>query len=232
MLLDMNAVIPAGSASTGVGKGSILPKVTVTAANAQNKSVGWWAGMTGANLSLINRMLYSMGTISQAHYIVDLEPYDATGALSDLPIFDKKPLSEAGFSLTGAMLPWLATSCNMSLLDMQSDSVQAGHFQQNYLTANSASEVQVTFLETKRADILNSMISIKRIMLNDDGTMGLPADYMMRLKISLFRRDNRDDRVFSQSWLVALQAASVDLAAQNKDALEVPITFLKMYPML
>lgn len=205
-----------------------LSKITIKASD----SAGYWAGMTAQNLKNLYRQLYSLGTLSQAHYIVELNPYDPTGPLSKVELFDRVPLRRDDHDLVGVLLPWLATSCSLSVLDAQSDSVQAGHYQQNFITGNSSNEVQVTFLETKGAAILNAARQIKEIMFAPDGTQGLPAEYMMRLKISLFPRNNRSNPVFSEEWLVALQAASVDLAAQNKDALEVPLTFLKMYPML
>lgn len=232
MLLDLKQVLPT-KAPEPIDP-TDPPRTTTIRANApdNNKERGWWAGKTAAELQQIYRQLYSLGTLSQAHYVVELEPYDPAGPLSKIPLFNKVPVRAGGFDLTGAVLPWLATSCSMSLIDAQSDSIQAGHFQQNFITGNGSSEVTVTFLETENAHILKGFNRIKAIMFNKDGTQGLPAQYMMMLRISLFKRYNRDSRPFIREWLVALQAASVELAAQNKDALEVPITFVKMYPIL
>lgn len=211
----------------------LLDNLTITAARRNNyENRGWWAGKTAAELQQIYKQLYSLGTLSQAHYIVELEPYDPNGPLSEIPLFNKVPVKLEGFDLTGVLLPWLATSCSISLIDAQSDSIQAGHHQQNFITGNGSNDVTITFLETEDARILRGFNAVRAVMFNKDGTQGLPAQYMMKLKISLFKRYNREARPFTKKWLVALQAASVDLAAQNKDALEVPLTFLKMYPML
>jgi len=232
MLLDFNKVLPV-SASEPIDP-TDPPRTMTIRGNAPDdyKKHGWWAGKTAAELQQIYKQLYSLGTLSQAHYIVELEPYDPAGPLSKIPLFNKVPVRLGRFDLTGAVLPWLATSCSISLIDAQSDSIQAGHHQQNFITGNGSNDVTITFLETEDARILRGFNAVRAVMFNKDGTQGLPAQYMMKLKISLFKRYNREARPFTKEWLVALQAASVDLAAQNKDALEVPLTFLKMYPML
>lgn len=232
MLLDFNQVLPVAGTANKISSSSDATMLPTVKVRARISKPGYWAGMPAQDLKSIYRQLYGLGTLSKAHYIVELEPYDSTGPLSEILLFDKVPLRTDSYNLTGVLLPWLATECSLSVLDAQSDSVQAGHYQQNFITGNNSSEVQVTFLETKGAAILNAAQEIKAVMFASDGTQGLPAEYMMRLKISLFPRDDRSGEVFSEEWLVALQAASVDLAAQNKDALEVPLTFLKMYPML
>jgi len=65
-----------------------LSKITIKASD----SAGYWAGMTAQNLKNLYRQLYSLGTLSQAHYIVELNPYDPTGPLSKVELFDRVPL--------------------------------------------------------------------------------------------------------------------------------------------
>lgn len=194
----------------------ILPKVTLDA-----KKLGYWAGMSAGEFKVIYRGLHELGTLSSANYIVELEPYKPDSEIAKIDWFDN-------FS----WLPWLATSCGLPLMEAQVDSVQTGHYQQNYVTGNASGDIQLTFLETKEGDILNTARQIKEIMFKEDGTQGLPYDYMLWLTVSLYPRDCRLVRPFSERILVALQAASVDLAATNPNPIEVPLSFTRMFPML
>jgi hypothetical protein len=190
----------------------------------------WWGGLTAMELRSIYKSVHALGTLSKAHYIVDLEPFDPNGPLKNVALFHQLP-TQAYYDFA-KVLPWLATETEFSVLDAQNDSVQIGHFQQNFITGNSGNTVNVTFLDTEDGNILASAQAIKNIMFRGDGTQGLPAEYLMWLTISLVRRDDRDHVAVSNRRLVALQATSVDLAGQDRDPLVVPLTFIKMYPMI
>ena len=184
---------------------------------------GQWSGMTAAELSVIAQELYKIGTLSSAQYIVTLEPLNKDSEISYFEMFSEKKQN---------IFPFLASSCSLSILDAQTDSIQAGHYQLNHITSNSTGDVTITFLETKTGDILRFAQQLKAAMFNRNGTQSTPYQYLMKLNISLFPRHTRTVQYINQPFVVALQAASVELAAQNKDPLEVPLTFIKMFPML
>ena len=212
--------------SVRVSDQGTLPTIRVQAVE-DDSTWGYWSGMTAAELAVIATDLYATGTLSSAQYIVALEPLNHDSIVGSLELFEDDMQKK---------LPFLATSTTMSVLDAQTDSVQAGHYQLNHITSNSTGDVTINFMETKGGHVLKFAKDLKEIMFNNNGTQELPYEYLMRLTIGLFPRHNRDSTAVaintSQTYCVALQAASVELAAQNKDPLEVPLTFIKMFPML
>lgn len=182
---------------------------------------GYWAGLSAGEFKSIYQGLRELSTLSSANYMVELAPYQPDSKIAIIDWFDN-------FS----WLPWLATSCSLPLMEAQVDNVQAGHYQHNYITGNSVSDIQLTFLETRDGHILNTAQQIKDLMFSEDGTQGLPYDYMMWMTISLYERGNRKSKPYVERILVALQTASLDLAATNPNPIEVPLGFTRMYPML
>lgn len=191
---------------------------------------GWWAGLSADKLSMVYRDLHPLGTLSSAHYMVELIPYNDKGPLSDVPLLHHLPNQQDHAFWT--MVPWLATQTSLPILNANTDSIQAGHFQQNYVTGNESGELSISFLDTREAHILRSARMIKDIMFRKDGTQSLPADYMMWLTISLFDRADRRRLPFKQTYLVALQTANAELSADSQDPMILPLSFIKMYPML
>lgn len=185
---------------------------------------GVWSGMSIEEAKGYYDALYAIGTLSAIHYGVELRPFDENGLIAtspDITLFDN------------FWLPWLATSLDLSVLDAQNDSANVGHYQINYITGNSSGDIQIPFIETRAADILNSAKAIKSIMFNKDGTQAVPADYLMMLKAFIYDKHNRSTRVFEMDHLVALQVGSVPLEASNVNGVAtVQLTFLKMFPML
>ncbi|WP_343597681.1 hypothetical protein [Acinetobacter sp.] len=211
---------------------------------------GVWGGFkAGDAKNLLLKSLYPMGTMSIAHFGVQLEPLESSSRLNKekIELFDPSylnnllkdpresimerhiPLFDESFKL-----PWLAQSVDLSILDAEIDSIKAGAFNLNQITGNSSGEIQVNFIETRNATILNSAKSIKNIMFNNgDGTLALPKDYLMRITIFCYDRHSYKTKVFEQSHIVALQAASVPLDATSQNGIAiVPLTFIKMFPML
>lgn len=188
----------------------------------ENEKLGYWSGTTAADLKAQYMRLRELGTLSAAHYIVRLRPYNQSGALSQFSLFIK----------LGGAVEWLAASVPISIVDAQVDSVQIGHFQQNFITANNENEVPITFIETANGDILKFADGLKGLMFSRDGTQGLPADYLMYLSVSVFDRANRGNLVFTKESLVALQSSSIELAGNSNEVLIVPLTFVKMFPMV
>ena len=190
----------------------------------EGEYLGHWAGLSAAGIKAQYQHLKELGTLSSAQYIVRLRAFDTGGNLDSIGM---DALDKIGWAVE-----WLAQSCSVSILDAQSDSVQVGHFQQNFFTGANENDVDITFLETKGGNILNFASAMKEQMFNPDGTQGLPNDYMMWLSVSLFNRTNRDDLIWTKESIVALKVASVELAANSPDLLSVPLTFMKMYPMI
>lgn len=186
---------------------------------------GAWSGMSAEEAQRNYKELYALGTMSPVHFGIELSAYDQDGLLANDPWVT---MLSPDFKL-----PWLAREVDMKVIDAQSDSAQVGHFQMNFLNSNSANEIAITFIETRAGDILKSAKAIKEIIFRPDGTQGTPSDYMMWLKIYTFDRMSRSNRVFEMEHLVALQSANVPLDASNKGTIaEIPLTFVKMFPMI
>lgn len=185
-----------------------------------------WGGLTAAQAHTLYKELYALGTLSSAHFGVELEPLFADGAIG-------KSASLIDWFNPSIHLPWLAQSVDAHILDAQSDSVNVGHYQLNHLSGNGSGELQVAFLETRRAQILKSTQIIKNLMFNANGTQNPPKDYLMRLKVYAFDRQDRENHVFEQQHIVALTdaAASFEVGNSGTPAL-VQVTFTKMFPML
>ena len=188
---------------------------------------GQWSGMPISVAKIYYDKLYGLGTLSNIHFGVDLEPFNLTGGIADadIPLFDDE-----------YELPWLCQSIDLSVLDAQNDSVNVGSFQLNYLTGNSSGEISIPFIETRKAEILNSARAIKAIMFPDGengGTQALPKDYLMRMTIYIYDKHSYSTRVFEIQHLVALQTGSIPLDATNRVGIGiVTLNFIKMFPML
>lgn len=196
---------------------------------SKTAKAGWWAGLSAAELKGAYKSIYELGTLSKAHYIVELKPLNPDSVKEGGQFELISALKQAG---TGWALPWLATSVNFGLLDAQADSIQAGAYQINYITGNSSSEVQVTFLETANADIIRMAKAIKRAMFHRDGTQGLPFDYLLEMRVALFDRRDRNTQPAEFNWIVALTGGQLDFSGADRDPLQISLTFTKMYPVM
>jgi hypothetical protein len=188
-----------------------------------------WSGLDSKELKAAYKQVYALGTLSKAHYVVELSPVNPSPISAGGVLGSVLALQPDGL---GWALPWLATSVNFGLLDAQNDSVQIGAHQQNYITGNSSSEVQVTFLETANGDIIRMVQAIKRAMFKRDGTQGLPYDYLLNMRIYLFDRNNKKTKPADFNWIVALTSSSLDLSGSDRDPLQLQLGFQKMYPMM
>lgn len=187
-----------------------------------------WGGMYASEALQQIKQLQDIGVghLRKSHYIVKFRPFWERGVAAQLAIQAKLPL------LNNNLIGFLVTSTDISLLDAQTDSVQAGHYQHNYVTGNNSNEISMTLLETKNGDILKSAEIIKNIMFAPDGTQGVPADYMLYASIGLFDWCNRSKVVFQKEWIVALQSAKTDVSAGNREVMDVQMVFTKVYPWL
>lgn len=201
----------------------IRQKLQVLGKQSINKP---WAGMTASDAKTLYKELYAVGTLSQAHFGVELEPLFPDGAIG-------KSASLIDWFSSSIHLPFLAQSVDAHILDAQTDSVNVGHYQLNHLSGNGSGELQVAFLETRQAQILKSTQIIKNLMFNANGTQNPPKDYLMRLKIYAFDRQDRENHVFEQQHIVALTDAGASFEVGNSGAVTiVQVTFTKMFPML
>lgn len=182
-----------------------------------------WSGLTVDKAVSHYQELYALGTLSAAHFGIEIRPYRANSkiAQANIPIFD--PSNK---------IAWLANNVDVSLLDAQTDSVHIGHYQLNHITGNASNELSISFIETKAAAITNSALAIKQIMFNKDGTQQPPINYLMRLKIYAFDKAVRTKHHFEIEHLVALQAGNLPLDAANKAHSIVTLNFIKMFPNL
>ncbi|EOI0070705.1 hypothetical protein ACMFRB_000344 [Acinetobacter baumannii] len=182
-----------------------------------------WSGLTVDRAVSHYQELYALGTLSAAHFGIEIRPYRANSkiAQANIPIFD--PSNKVA---------WLANNVDVSLLDTQTDAVHVGHFQLNHVTGNASNELSISFIETKEAAIANSAKAIKEIMFNKDGTQPPPIEYLMRLKIYAFDKAARNQNQFEIEHLVSLQAGNLPLDASNKAHAIVTLNFIKMFPNL
>lgn len=188
----------------------------------------YWGGMYSHEALQQILALHDVGVghLRKSHYIVKFRPFWDNGQVAALTKANQLPLLDQSY------MGWLVTSTDLSLIDAQTDSVQAGHYQHNHVTGNASNEITMTMLENKNGDVLKSADVIKNIMFAKDGTQAVPADYMFYVSIGLFDWSNRKKVVFEKEQLVCLQSEKVDLAAGNKEVLDVQMVFTKMYPML
>lgn len=186
------------------------------------KDAGEWFGMSAAKCQAIYKEVYSQGQLLRANYIVGFEPFLKDGPLAKtgIALFSNKPYARH--------LPWLVSETSVSLLEAQTDSVQAGHYAVNYLTGNGASDFTMTFLEDGVGSIVTSASGIKDCMLNKDGTQKLPSQYWFWIYIDVFDRKNINGRRIKTKHLVQLQTASFDLSSKDSSVLEIQLGFTKI----
>ena len=202
----------------GFSSDSLYP--TSTGNPASNQAATYWSGMTKSDLKNTLQGLYSLGTLSKAQYLITLAPLNAGAAIASHPIF------------SFGYLPFLATTAKLPIIEAQTDQVIAGHYMLNHFTSNSPVDIEINFLETRTAMISNFAHFAKSITFAKDGSQAVPYDYLLRLTVQLFQRNDINAIPFRQSYCVALQSSEIDLAASaSNELVEVPLTFSRMFPM-
>lgn len=184
----------------------------------------YWAGMSADELATIAKKLYEHGSLLSAQYIVNLEPLHE----------DSKVAKTLSMQFLPDEFMFLAKSCNIPLIESQSEQINTAHFVLNHFNADASSggEVQITFLETRMGQVSDLINDIKSVMFVGDGTQNPPYEYLLRLTISVFSSHSRQYRPISKSMVVALQSANIELAADNFNPVEIPVTFSRMFSML
>lgn len=191
----------------------------ITRATPKLTGVPTHFGLTAAEAMRVYRTLYSYGSLLACSYGVFLE--DIFGIGRGIKWFEPPFL-----------LSWLASDVELSLGSMETDSYKAGSYQMNYVTEQTASEMQVTFIETKNADIIKSYEACKKLATPKDGTVNEPAKYAFKLTIMLFNeRRNLKNPVHKKSFIVGVKEASVSLQSSGRDEIvKVQVTFSKLAP--
>lgn len=184
----------------------------------------YWAGMSADELATIAKKLYEHGSLLSAQYIVNLEPLHEDSKVAQLLSMQTLPTE----------FVFLAKSCNIPLIESQSEQINTAHFVLNHFNADASSggEVQITFLETRMGQVSDLINDIKSVMFVEDGSQNPPYEYLLRLTISVFSSHSRQYRPISKSMVVALQSANIELAADNFNPVEIPVTFSRMFSML
>lgn len=129
-------------------------------------------------------------------------------------------------------LCYLATDAEISLGSNESESYQAGAYQANYLTQQTSSEMDITFIETEKGDISKSYKACRRLAFNNDGTMNETKNYAFKLSVALLNPRNPRKVAVQESWIVGVKSASIGLSASSRSELvEIPVTFEKLRPL-
>ena len=213
---------------------------------------GAWAGVSADKAKATFENLYNIGLFQPTNFGITLRPFDPNSKIAEaevplyssyelgtllLPDFETRPKQDLVklplISEEFTALPFLCASVPISLIDAISESVNAGHYQINYLTGNSSPEITLQMIETRGCDIANSALAIKDIMFNDDGTVALPNDYLMVMEIYAYDRHSRSVQVLTVKHPVMLSSGSVELNVDNRGSTGiVPLTFTQMFPNL
>lgn len=184
----------------------------------------YWAGMSADELATIAKKLYEHGSLLSAQYMVKLEALNADSKVGKLSRLQRLPQE----------FMFLAKSCNIPLIEAQSEQINTASYVLNHFNsdASTGSEIQITFLETEYSLIHDLIKDIKNITFPKDGTQNTPYEYLLRLTIGIFARHGRITVPISHSFVVALQSANIDLAADNFNPVEIPVTFSRMFSMM
>lgn len=184
----------------------------------------YWAGMSADELTTIAKKLYEHGSLLSAQYIVNLEPLHE----------DSKVAKTLSMEFLPSEFMFLAKSCNIPLIEAQSEQINAASYVLNHFNADTStgSEIQITFLETRMGQVSDLINDIKSVMFVEDGSQNPPYEYLLRLTISVFSSHSRQYRPISKSMVVALQSANIELAADNFSPVEIPVTFSRMFSMM
>lgn len=158
--------------------------------------------------------LYGLGQILSSNYFVKFEAYRGNKTRL-LPL------------LQDTLTPYLCTETNLPVIQAEFEMIKVGTMQINSLTGISEPDLQLTMLETADGRIINSLLKLRDLMVNPDGTVNPPASYAMRVTVGLFSKDfGLDVKPVERQWLVAPSLASLDSLNANgvSELAQVPIT--------
>lgn len=156
----------------------------------------------------------------QCMYVVKIE--DIFGIGKNIPWFRDKSLC------------YLVTEADMSLGSAESETFYAGAYQASYLTQKSSDDMDMTFIETKYADISSSYRACHKLAFRDDGTMNEPKKYAFKLSIGLLSHHKPyREPVIERSWIVGVKSAKPEISSAGRsEIIKVPVTFQKLRPLM
>lgn len=182
----------------------------------------------GANLSAKRlqtlKSLYGevrvQDVLMQCMYQVTIE--DIFGIGKDIPWFKDKTLG------------YLVTEADLSFGGAESESYHAGSYQANYLTQQTADDMDMTFIETLNGDIFNSYQACKNLAFNNDGTVNEPRKYTFKLSIALLNHKHHVSKPpVIKSWLVSVKEGRCEVSSAGRsEVIKATITFQKMMPLM
>lgn len=206
-------------------KGNFLTigKVTDSFSNAIDNGRAWSGRQ---RVGFIREMRKTYGELRaheallQCMYVVKIEDIFGNGA--NIPWFRDKSLC------------YLVTEADISLGSSESESFYAGAHQAGYLTQKSSDDMDMTFIETKNADISSSYRACHKLAFNDDGTVNEPRNYAFKLSIGLLSHHKPYGApVIERSWLVGVKSAKPEISsAARSEIVKIPITFQKLRPLM
>lgn len=176
------------------------------------------------NETMLNRLRLLYGELEaragllQCMYLITIE--DVFNIGGGIPWFDDKKVW------------YLATDTNLSFGTGNSESFKAGSLPFSYLSDQEEDEIDITFIETKNADIFTSFRACKALAYNKDGTVNEQVKYTFKLSISVI--DHAKPTAppkLTRSWLVAAKSGTAGLSASARsEFLKPDITFQKIAP--
>lgn len=179
-----------------------------------------WAGLSKAEMVSNYHGLNALGVQQKEYYIIRFSPYRNNG-VKDIPLVKE--------SLSG----WLATSVSWPILQVDTEVKKAGNYSYSHVTGRQFPEITINMIETKSNTVLHSMVMLRNLMFNKDGTFSPPAKYAMWIEMFLYNREkgvaNRTSRA---SALCYPTVASIDVDAADHGALILPITFARTRPFM
>ncbi|MCO8088248.1 hypothetical protein [Acinetobacter indicus] len=185
---------------------------SITSQAMQNKP---WFGYSAAEFQQQFSEIYGLGQLLNANYYVEFEPYEGN-ATAHLPLF------------VDGLSGFLVSQTNLPILQAEYDAVKVGTMQVNSLNGVSEPELQLNFIETADARIMNSILDWRDLMISPDGTQVEPSKYAMYITIGVFSRDfGLQYKPFSRRFLVGPTTSSKDDLAGTgvSEVAEIPVTF-------
>lgn len=185
------------------------------------------AGRDAPEAMALYRSLKDLGSLKKCHYAITLEPYLPNGLVAKGSQDGSIKILTDVFGDDNVL--WLlVTQADWPLLQADTENTKIASFQSNRITGRQSGEINLTILETGKADILNSLKAIEDTVFNGDGTQNAPAQYAIILTEYLFDPSDFTVSLFSKQYLVALQTVQIETSSSDKEPLEVTTTWVQL----
>lgn len=187
-----------------------------------------WFGGDAKDAYARYRNLYDLGAILQCQYAVHV--YD---------IFNIQDRADVVIPWFAGSFPmsWLATEVDLSLGSLETESYHAGAYQAAYVTGQTSSSIDVTFIETRNMDISKSYQACKNLATPKDGTVNEPKKYAFRLTLNVFGNNPRNYQgnevlpIFEIDHIVCVKEANISLSSSGRsEIIKINVVFEKLVP--